>query len=185
MVVVMPIGFTGNHPVITSLLATVLFLSCLFTAIMAFPDADHRRDYFEKMERQKNMAIVYLVVILSLIVSFVLFNGYYRWEVRNEIARYGVVTEGVIYEGSAVTTQSRRRFSTHTSTSYSIKVAFRTKKGKQILQEKDVESDVFNSVYQGMPVKVCYSSRHPDFFDLIYEPDTQDQLENILRRLNR
>ena len=183
----LPITISGNYPILIAIFMSIAIFWTGFSFIVAFPDSEHRLRFFSETLAKTHAAIVVLIPIAPIVIFSIIFANYFYWEVENEIQKHGVTVDAYIGDGNAITTQTTRRFTTHTTTDYTLKISFTTKTGRDLYLEKEVTPTIFNSVYQGMKTKVRYSKKHPEFFNLLYTPEVPTEAERtlqILKELN-
>lgn len=175
--VLIPITSTGKSPYLYGILLGLI----IGLVVLQFIESFHSfQDFIDGFSSEATGRKIYTHPILFIgfpIVFSIALIVFYHWEVRHEIDRYGVVTEAEVMDGYSQTNTTTRT----STTTNKILVMFRLADSTIVEEHVSVTSDQFDNAYIGQEIQVRYSSRHPEFFNVII-PDPKSE-ETILKEL--
>ena len=161
---VIPITSTGKSPYLYGIILGLLLGLAVLQFIESFRSF---QDFIDAFSSEATGRKIYTHPMLFIVFPIVFSVGlifFYHWEVRNEIAKYGVVTEAEVLEGYSQTNTTTRT----TTTTNKILVMFRVEADSTIIEEHvSVTSEQFDWNYISQGREVGYSSRHPEFFNVM------------------
>jgi hypothetical protein len=165
--VILPVHIYDRHPILFAFLGSGLLA---LTLGQTLGDFDSVYELFEKEDtnvpQPAGRRLVPFVIIPGIVFAIVLifYNGGRK---DDELAAFGMVTKGVIENGSSTTTT--RRFQQNTS--YDLIFSYKDSTGAKYVFEQSVNGSDFNDAYRGQEVDIVYSRKNPDLAKAVLNLD--------------
>lgn len=155
--IIIPVHVYDRYPIMFAFLGGGLLLVTLGQTLGDFQsiyELTEKPDPNEQESQGKKLApfAIFPAFIFAIVIIF--YNGGRK---DDELKEFGVLTKGVVSNGSSTTTT--RRFQKNTS--YDLIFTYQDSTGQKFVFEQSVSGGEFGDAYLGQEVDIVYSRKHP------------------------
>ncbi|MGY4536186.1 hypothetical protein ACVW0P_000593 [Mucilaginibacter sp. UYNi724] len=163
-----PIDYMKSMLTLLAILAGISITVCFFMTYFAIR--------FLLVPSKKNNSyegyIIFGFILLILFGSAVLMITQEIHLEKQEIFKYGVMTDATVEGGSS--------FSTRKIDLTKIKLVFTMANGEEYTVYEGISHENFDRFYQGQKVSIIYSPRYPTIMEILYRPEDVEKFREMI-----